>query len=89
MGERADREVAALGEMPRRDGRRIETADARRDLPSVEAGGVDDETGLDLGRVLSAGAENHASTGDLSLDERRAQRHRRTGCLGIALIGQH
>ena len=84
-----EREVVALGEIFRRDRRAIEPAQAGGNLPGVQAGGIDDEIGLEFGGFASAGSQLNLAAGYRGGDDRRAENGRAAGCVGVGLVGQH
>jgi len=69
MGERgapAHGEIAAFGEMPWWDGFRIQALQTRGKVPRLKPRGIDEEAGLDLGRLRAAGTQHIDQRWDLS-----------------------
>ena len=67
----------------------VESAHARREIPGVEARGIDDEIGFDLGRLAPAGREADLAASYSRVENRRAKRDSGAGGLGIGLVRQH
>jgi hypothetical protein len=82
-------EVISFGEEAGRNVRAVESLHARREIPGVEARGVDEEIGFDLGRLAPAGQEPNLAAGYGRFENRRAKCDSGAGGLDIGLVRQH